>query len=116
MPSNYGVVGFVLKTRFAKDIIGRQRSEFLRRCASFLELVCTDGDLEAINLVWIELFEWLIFRPKELNFIWPILGEKTKVNIKDAAQRWSAAARQSGSATENLPERNIPKQTTDLLM
>jgi hypothetical protein len=84
-------------------------TEFLRRAADFIERVCDSGDSEAINVVWIKVFEWLIFRPRELDLLWPALGATTKENIKDAARRWSVAGRDFGK-TKNLPTSNLPEQ------
>ena len=53
-----------------------------------MERVCVSGDSEAINVIWIETFEWLIHRPKELKLLWPVLGPATKSAIEDAAERW----------------------------
>ncbi|MCU1269893.1 MAG: hypothetical protein JWN74_1187 [Acidobacteriaceae bacterium] len=109
-PSNYEIVGFVFKPKLKKEELSRgELTEFLRRGALFIERVCHSGDPEAINVVWIKLFEWLLTRPKELELIWPALGPATKENIKDAAQRWSDAGRYFGN-TKNLPTSNLPKE------
>ena len=105
--SNYIVVGDVLQPRFLQEVAGGKITDFLKRSALFIERVCEDGDLEAINVIWVRLFEWLIFRPKELKLVWPILGPLTKANLRDAAHRWSDAQRRHGY-TENLPEDNLP--------
>ena len=107
--SNYIIVGDVLQPYFVKQVEEGQTTDFLTRFAAFVERVCADGDQEALNVLWVRIFEWLIFHPKELKFIWPILGPLTKLNIKDAAGRWSAAARRLGR-TENLPENNLPNE------
>ena len=105
--SNYIVIGSVLQPRFMSEASGGTITAFLQRSAAFMERVCEDGDLEAINVIWVRLFEWLIFRPTELTLMWPILGPLTKANIRDAAHRWSNAGRYYGR-TENLPENNLP--------
>ncbi len=107
--SNYAFVGDILQPRFEHDVLSGEATDFLRRCASFMERVCRDGDVEAINVIWVRIFEWLIFRPRELNLLWPLLGPATRENIKDAARRWSYAKRLYGQK-ENLPEENIPKE------
>jgi hypothetical protein len=112
MPSNYIVVANVFQPRFAHELADRRPTEVLERCADFIEKVCTDGDVAAINVIWVKVFEWLIFRPSELKFIWPLLGPVTRANIREAALRWSEAGRELGN-TEHLPEHNIPP---DLLM
>jgi hypothetical protein len=83
-------------------------TDFLRRFAIFVEQLCADGDLEALNVIWVRIFEWLIFHPKELALMWPIFGPLTKLNIKDAAHRWSSASRYYGKVS-NLPEDNLPE-------
>ena len=106
-PTNYIVAGSVLKPYFIQEIEQGKITDFLQRCAKFMESVCLTGDSEAINVIWIKLFEWLIFRRRELKLVWPILGPETKANIRDAALRWSEAARLYGHTTE-LPKDNIP--------
>jgi len=109
LPSNYEVVGFVFKPKLEDELSKGELTEFLRRASVFIERVCDSGDAEAINVVWIKVFEWLIFRPKELDLLWPTLGAMTKENIKDAARRWSVAGRYFGK-TKNLPTSNLPEQ------
>ncbi len=106
-PTNYLVVGDVLQPHFMREIEQGKITAFLQRCAAFMESVCLTGDVEAINVIWVRLFEWLIFRRKELEFIWPLLGPVTKANIRDAAHRWSDAGRSLGRTT-GFPEANIP--------
>jgi len=106
--SNYIIIGNVLQPHFVNEVSKGKISEFLGRCAAFVERVCKDGDTEAINVIWVRIFEWLIFRPQELKLLWPILGPETKANIRDAAHRWSEAARYQGR-TKNLPEDNLPE-------
>lgn len=106
-PSNYLVVGDVLQPHFMREIEQREITDFLRRCATFFESVCLTGDVEAINVIWVRIFEWLIFHPRELETIWPLLGSATRANIREAARRWSEAGRYHGK-TANLPEANIP--------
>jgi hypothetical protein len=109
VPSNYEVFGSVLRPKLNEDLEKGQLTEFLWRAALFMEAVCTSGDPEAINVAWIEIFEWLIYKPKELDLLWPTLGPTTRKNIKDAAQRWSEAGRHFGR-TANLPVNNLPKE------
>ena len=109
IPSNYEVFGSVLKPRLNEDLEKGQLTEFLRRAALFIESVCNSGDPEAINVTWIEIFEWLIYKPKELDLLWLALGTATRKNIKDAAQRCSDAGRYFGN-TKNLPTSNLPKE------
>ena len=109
VPSNYTVVGFVLQPQLEEEVAKGERSDFLRRAALFIERVCSSGDPEAINVIWIKIFEWLIFRPKELRVMWPILGPATKENIKDAASRWSKAGRHFGHI-QGMPDENLPKE------
>ncbi len=73
-----------------------------------MERVCTTGDAEAINVIWVKIFEWLIFRPNELRLFWPILGGATRACLKDAAQRWAEAGRSFGH-TDDSPLNNIPR-------
>ena len=108
-PSNYDVLGFVFRPKLIQEIEKGEVTDFLRRSATFMERVCTSGDAEAINVVWIKVFEWLIFRRKELNLLWPVLGPVTKATIRDAARRWSEAGRYFGH-TEALPENNLPTE------
>src|SRR5262249_60350450 len=106
--SNYIVIGSVLQPPFKEQLERGEITEFLRRCAAFMEKICNDGDIEAINVIWVRIFEWLLFRPKELQLIWPILGPATRGNLKDAASRWSKAGRYFGK-TLGLPCENIPR-------
>lgn len=108
-PSNYDVIGSVLRPKLKEELSKREQTEFLKRTAAFVERVCSSGDLEAINVIWIEIFEWLIFRPEELSIMWRVMGPATKRNIKDAAQRWSKAGRRFGH-TQGLAIDNLPKE------
>jgi hypothetical protein len=99
-PGNYIVFGIVFDPFFKKELAQEKITDFLRRLATFIEEVCNSADSEAINVVWIEIFEWLIHEPKYLRLLWPILGPATKASIEDAARRWGKAA--------NLPLSGIP--------
>jgi hypothetical protein len=88
LPSNYEVVGLVLKPQLRKELEAGSISDFVQRCAAFMERVCLSGNVEAINVIWIKIFEWLIHEPKFLKILWPILGQATKAGIEDAAARW----------------------------
>jgi len=88
-PSNYAFVGFVFKPQFKQELEKGALTDFLARSAEFIEQVCRSGDAEAVNVIWIKIFEWLLPRPTELRILWPALGEKTKLHIKDAASRWA---------------------------
>ncbi len=92
VPSNYDVLGFVFKPRFKVEVEMGAVTDFLMRSAAFFERVAKSGDIEAINVVWIKIFEWLLTRPDGLKLLWPILGETTKALIKDAATRWNSLA------------------------
>ncbi len=109
IPGNYEIVGFLFKPKLKEELSKGELTEFLRRAALFIERVCHSGDPEAINVIWVKLFEWLLHLPKELDLLWPVLGPATKENIKDAAQRWSDAGRYFGN-TKNLPTGNLPKE------
>jgi hypothetical protein len=108
-PSSYEVVGMVLKPRLREELSKGEVTEFLRRAALFFERVCSSRDTEAINIIWIKVFEWLLSQPNELALLWPALGSATKENIKDAAQRWSNAGRYFGK-TQDLPTSNLPEE------
>jgi hypothetical protein len=108
-PSNYDVLGFVFRPRLIEEIEKGEVTDFLRRSAAFMERVCTSGNVEAVNVVWTKVFEWLIFRRKELELCWPLFGPATKAAIKDAARRWSDAGRRFGRI-EELPEKNFPTE------
>jgi hypothetical protein len=88
-PSNYDFVGFVFKPEFRQELEKGTVTDFLSRSAEFIERVCETGDPEAINVIWIKIFEWLLPRPEKLKLLWPVLGEKTKAEIEDAASRWN---------------------------
>ncbi len=109
LPSAYEVVGFVFKPRLKEEVAKGEITEFLRRSALFIERVFSSGDSEAINVVWITILEWLIFEPKPLHLLWPVLGSKSKAGIEDAARRWSDAGRNFGHA-QGLPVDNLPKR------
>ena len=108
-PSSYGVLGAVLRPALDQDLKKGHLTEFVRRAALFIEEICDSHDREAVNVVWIGIFEWLIFNPKELHLFWPVLGQETKANLKDAARRWSEAGRRFGK-TKGLPEEFLPEE------
>jgi hypothetical protein len=109
LPGNYDVLGFVFRPKLIQEVEKGEVTDFLRRSAAFMERVCASGDAEAVNVVWIKVFEWLIFRRKELELLWPVLGPTTKATIRDAARRWSDAGRHLGR-TQGLPENNVPRE------
>lgn len=94
-PGNYNVVAFVFKPYLRKELEKGEISEFLQRFASFLERVCSSGDTEVINVMWLKFFKLLLGQPTYLHLLWPILGSETRANIKDAATRWNRS--------ENIP-------------
>src|SRR6185312_7049817 len=87
-PGNYIVFGIVFDPLLKRELARGEVTEFLQRLAVFMERVCTSSDSEAINVIWIEIFEWLIHEPVHLKLLWPILGSATKAKIEDAAVRW----------------------------
>ena len=95
--------------RLIEELQKDQITDFLMRCALFLERICACGSDEAINVIWIRVFECLISNKhkRDLELLWPILGPETKRLIRDAARRWSGAARMFGHEND-LPEGNIP--------
>jgi hypothetical protein len=99
-PGNYIVFGLVFDPFFKEELAKGKITDFLQRLATFMESVCQSDDREAINVIWIEIFEYLINQPKELRLLWPILGQATKTKIEDAAARW-------GKIT-NLPISGVP--------
>ena len=106
-PGNYTLIDETLAPRLLEELEKDQISDFLMRCALFLERVCTCGNDEAINVIWIRVFERLIYNKRDLQLLWPILGPETKRMIRDAAHRWSDAARMFGHEND-LPDGNIP--------
>jgi hypothetical protein len=89
---NYGVFAFVLKPRLKEEFARGVRTEFLERVATFVEKVCTSGDLEAINVLWLEVFRLLLDEPDSLNLLWPMLGDCGKKEIGMAAKKWGKTA------------------------
>lgn len=87
-PSNYNIVAFVLKPYLREELKRGQITDFIRRLAEFMERICTSGDVEAINVVWLKLFKLFLGTPKDLNLIWPVMGPATKAEIRRAALRW----------------------------
>jgi hypothetical protein len=99
-PGMYGFFWFVLEPLLEREVGQKKITDFLRRFAEFMEQVCILGDIESINLIWVEVFERLIHRPEELRLLWPVLGSETKAKIEDAAARWGKIA--------NLPISGVP--------
>lgn len=106
-PGRYTIIGQTFAAEIRRELTAGVMTDFLRRSAVFMERVSVSGDGEAINIIWIKIFEWLMNRPKELQLFWPILGPATKAHIRDAAHRWTEAGKQFGSM-DGLPEANIP--------
>jgi hypothetical protein len=88
IPTNYSVVGFVFKPRFREEVESGFITDFLIRSGDFFERVSRTGDSEAVNVIWIKIFEWLLPRSDSLRLLWPILGAMTTAAIEDAAGRW----------------------------
>lgn len=107
-PGIYTVIGLTLIPRLQEELEKGKISDFLRRCALFLESVCATGSEEAINVIWTRVFERLIFKKRDLELLWPILGPETKRTIRDAAQRWSNAAKMLGNESD-LPDEKMPQ-------
>ena|ERR1035441_4195072 len=88
-PGIYNIVGFVFKPYLVEELAKGEMNDFLHRAADFMERVCTSGDIEAINVIWLKLFKLLLAQPQSLKLLWPFLGPATKANLEDAARRWS---------------------------
>ena len=87
-PGNYEVIFHCLRPALEADIAEGVTTDFLRRSCSFIEQVCNSGDPEAINVLWIEIFEWLAHSPSgELRFLWPTLGPLTREKIREVLRR-----------------------------
>jgi hypothetical protein len=87
-PGNYNILGFVFKPYLKEELAKGELTDFLERLAKFMERVCTSGDVEAINVIWLKLFKLFLAQPEKLKLLWPVLGPATKSNIEDAARRW----------------------------
>jgi hypothetical protein len=88
LAGNYFVFAVILRPAIKKEIATGGSTDFIRRSSSFFEQVCISGDSESINVLWIEMFEWLVHsRAGELKFLWPALGPSTKAVIKEVALR-----------------------------
>src|SRR5215475_9862573 len=76
VPGNYTLIAVTLVPRLEEELKKGQISDFLMRCALFLERVCVCGNDEAINVIWIRVFERLISNEHkcDLELLWPILG------------------------------------------
>jgi len=94
--SNYEVAACIFKPKLKQELERGTISDFTERSAIFLERVCESKDVEALNVIWVKIFEWLIREPEKLKLLWPILGKHTKTAIRDAAKRWKF--------TSNLPK------------
>jgi hypothetical protein len=86
--NNYEFVAVIYKPILKRELSQGVLSDFLKRSALMMENVCESGDVEALNVIWVKIFEWLIREPEKLKLLWPILGNHTKAAIKDAAKRW----------------------------
>jgi hypothetical protein len=96
LPGNYWVFAVILKPVLIEQIATGKITDFVRRCAAFIEQVCSGKDHEAINVLWIEIFEWLVHsQAGELKSLWPTLGSSTRAKIKEVATR--------RRETKNLP-------------
>ena len=85
---NYSFAFTCLKPAIENAIRSEGMTDFLQRSCAFIERVCKSSDLEATNVLWIEMFEWLVHSPAgELKFLWPSLGPATKATIVEVAQR-----------------------------
>jgi hypothetical protein len=89
---NYGVFGFVLEPRLKEEVARGVHTKFLERVATFIEKVCRSGDLEAINVLWLEVFRLLLDEPDGLKLLWPMLGDCSKKEIGMAAKKWGKKA------------------------
>ena len=87
-PGNYIVFAIIFKPLLKAELAKSKNEEFLHRLCAFMERVCTSGDSEAINVIWLKIFKLLLPDPATVKRLWPLLGPATKMNIKDAAARW----------------------------
>lgn len=92
---NYMAFGLVLKPRLIQELRKCERTDFLERVGAFLDAVCVSGDAEAVNVVWLEIFQWVLADRLQLKCLWPVLGKSAKKQLRDAAARWGY--------TETLP-------------
>ncbi len=96
LPGHYWVFAVILKPALIKQIAKGETTDFVRRCSTLIEQVCSGKDREAMNVLWIEIFEWLVpSQAGELKFLWPTLGPSARAEITEVATR--------RRETKNLP-------------
>jgi hypothetical protein len=96
LPGNYWVFAVILKSVLIEQIAMGKITDFVCRYSAFIEQVCSGKDHEAINVLWSEIFEWLVHsQAGELKFLWPTLGPSTRAKITEVATR--------RRETKNLP-------------
>jgi hypothetical protein len=87
---NYNAIGFVFMPRLEQVLASHTPTDFLRRAGAFIERACDSGDIEAVNVMYVEIFESLLPYREKLRLLWPHLGEKANAAIRDSASRWDA--------------------------
>ena len=63
-------------------------TDFLEGFTGFLERVCSSGDVEAKNVVWLKFFKLLLTKAEYLRLLWPVLGSYTKAELRKAVLKW----------------------------
>jgi hypothetical protein len=94
---NYSVFFNIVRPMIEALITLRDQNDgVLTRLSTFIEEVCNSKDPETVNVLWIEIFEWLVHSQSEgLKYWWPSLGRSTKEVIRKVARR--------RRKTQNLP-------------
>jgi hypothetical protein len=54
----------------------------------FFERMAVSQDMEAVNLLWVEVLEMLVANPPRLAMVWPLMGERTRKLTRECAKRW----------------------------
>ena len=95
-PGNYSVFFHIVRPMVEALITRRQKNDDLLQLSVFIEEVCKCEDPEAVNVLWMEIFEWLVHSQREgLKYWWPSLGPSSRAIIRSVARR--------RRETDNLP-------------
>ncbi len=88
--ANCDIVRFVFVAAMDSELKKGQITQFLERCAEFIERVCSQGDRQSNYVICHEVLTPLLRHEKRLDLLWRSLGPATQRCLE-------AAAVQSGS-------------------
>lgn len=87
-PGQFVVFGFVVSPTVRELLASNGQPALLERAFAFFEEMARSPDIQVVNLLQIEIFEWLVGDPVRLAAAWEYMGPNTKDVARRTAKIW----------------------------